>query len=198
MAGRLRLAGPGAAWLALAALFAVGALAGWTQPAARWDWQPGLAAAQPWRCWSAAFVHWSALHLAANLIGLAVVAAFGPVARLAPRCALAWFIAWPLTQLGLLLQPALLHYGGLSGVLHAGVAVAAVEMLVRERGRRRAIALAVLGGLLAKIALETPWGPPLRHPADWDIPIAPLAHASGACFGLFCGALAAWLPRRRG
>ena len=40
-----------------------------------------------------------------------------------PRCARpadrvdawAWFVAWPLTHLGLLLQPSLLHYGGLSG-----------------------------------------------------------------------------------
>ena len=183
MVGGLRLAEPGRAWVALAALLGAGALAGWFVPAAVWDWQPALAFTEPWRSWTAAFVHWSPLHLGANGLGLALVAALGVVAQAPLRMALAWFIAWPLLHLGLLLQPALLHYGGLSGVLHAGVAVAALQLLLAERGRRRAIAAALLAGLAVKIGLETPWGPPLRHPADWDIAIAPLAHATGAAVG---------------
>ena len=38
-------------------------------------------------------------------------------------------LARPLTQLGLLMRPDLLHYGGLSGVLHAGVAAAALWLV---------------------------------------------------------------------
>ena len=192
MARGLRLNEPGRAWVALAALLAAGSLVGWFVPAAGWDWQPGLVAHEPWRCWSAAFVHWSELHLAANLAGTAVVAALGWVGRVSWRGALAWALAWPLTQLALLLQPGLLHYGGLSGVLHAGVAVAVVELLPR-RGRQRALAAAIGLGLLVKIALEQPWGAPLRHPAGWDIAVAPLAHATGAAAGL----LLALLLRRR-
>jgi len=138
-------------------------------------------------------VHWSPLHLGANLLGTALVAALGQVGALPPRAALAWLIAWPLTQLGLLLQPELMHYGGLSGVLHAGVAVAAVTLVLDEQGRRRAIAAALLLGLAVKLLLEAPWGPPLRHPADWDIAVAPLAHSTGAV----CGALLALLLQRR-
>ena len=48
--------------------------------AAALDWQPALASSEPWRAWSAAIVHYSALHLAANLAGIALVAALGFVA----------------------------------------------------------------------------------------------------------------------
>jgi rhomboid family GlyGly-CTERM serine protease len=168
----------------LSALAAAGALIAWSQPSAAWDWQPGLAWAEPWRWWTAAFVHWSPMHLLANLAGTAVLAAFGGAARLPMRAVLAWTAAWPLTQLSLLLQPALAHYGGLSGVLHAGVGAAATTLLLERRGRPQWIGAAVLAGLLAKIALERPWAGPLSHPAGWDIAVAPLAHASGAAWGV--------------
>lgn len=180
-------------WLALSALLAAGALAGWWLPSPWLDWQPDLVWQQPWRAWTAAFVHWSPLHLGANLLGLALVAALGEVGRLPPRAALAWGLAWPLTQGALLLQPALRHYGGLSGVLHAGVAVAVVVLLQQERGPRRIVAGLIGAGLVAKVLLEAPWGPPLRQLPGWDIAIAPLAHASG----LLAGALLAGLLRQR-
>jgi len=180
----------GLPWAALATLLAAGSLLAFALPAMTLDWQPALAAREPWRAWTAAFVHWSPLHLGANLAGTAVVVALGLAARLPARCALAWAVAWPLTHLGLLLQPALAHYGGLSGVLHAGVAVAALTLVACERGRRRWLGGAVLAGLLVKVLLEEPWGAPLRHGGGWDIATAPLAHATGAAAGLLCGALA--------
>jgi rhomboid family GlyGly-CTERM serine protease len=182
------------AWSTLATLLAAGSLLAWFAPSALLDWQPELVAHEPWRWWSAAFVHWSPLHLGANLLGTALVSALGQVGALPPRAALAWFCAWPLTQLGLLLQPDLLHYGGLSGVLHAGVAVAAVTLVLGEQGRRRGIAIALLLGLALKLLLEAPWGPTLRHPSDWDIAVAPLAHSTGAICG---GLLALGLCRRQ-
>lgn len=182
--------GPGRAWLALAALLAAGSLLAWWAPAWALDWQPALAAAEPWRAFSAAFVHWSPLHLGANLGATAAVAAFGWAAKLPPRAALAWGVAWPLTHVGLLLRPELAHYGGLSGMLHGGVAVVVLWLLVLERGRRRAIGAMVGVGLVAKLWLEQPWGPALRQAADWDIALAPLAHATGAVAGLLCGGLA--------
>lgn len=183
------------AWPALAAVLAAGSLLAWWWPAALIDWQPGLAGSQPWRAWTAAFVHWSTLHLAANLAGAAVVGALGAVARLPPRMSLAWLAAWPLTQLTLLLRPELAHYGGLSGVLHAGVAVVALWLLARARGHRRLIGAALAAGLLIKVALESPWGPVLREGAGWDIRIAPLAHAGGAVAGVLCAALMLCWPR---
>jgi len=186
------------AWSALAAAFALGALlAGPVSPAAI-DWQPSLAVAQPWRAFSAVFVHYSALHLAANLAGALLVGALGLAAWVPMRCALAWLIAWPLTQMGLLLQPELLHYGGLSGVLHAGVVVVAVHLLFVGTTRQRWIALAIIGAVVAKVIHEAPWQGALRHPAGWDIAVAPLAHASGAVAGAMCGTFVEAWRRVRG
>jgi rhomboid family GlyGly-CTERM serine protease len=192
----LRLNAPGAAWTALAALLGAGSVVAWWLPAAALDWQPAQAWAQPWRAWTAAFVHWSPLHLGANLAGALVVALLGRAARLPAALALSWFAAWPLTQAGLLLRPELARFGGLSGVLHAGVAVAALALLVAARGRARAIGAAIAAGLVLKIVTEEPWGPPLREGGGWDIAVAPLAHATGALAGALCALPAAWWWRR--
>jgi membrane-associated phospholipid phosphatase len=76
------------------------------------------------------------------------------------------------------------------------VAVASLWLVVRQRGRARVLGALVFAGLLVKLADEQPWGPPRRSSADWDIALAPLAHATGAAAGLGCGALALWWPRR--
>lgn len=169
-------------WLSLCAAFAVLSLLAWPLPRETLDWQPGLVASQPWRAVTAAFVHWTPLHLAANLAGCAVIALLGWRAALGRREALAGLIALPLTQLGLLLRPELLRYAGLSGVLHALVAVAALTLCVRG-GRQRAIGAAVAIGLVIKLALEQPLGPVLRATPGFDFPVAPLAHLCGALAG---------------
>lgn len=173
-------------WAGLCAAAALGALAAQAIDPGLLDWQPALAAAEPWRAITAALVHLSPQHLAGNLAATAVVAALGLAAGCRRRAALAWALAWPLTQLGLLAQPALGAYGGLSGVLHAAVAVAAWQLLRGDRGTRRAIGAALALGLLAKLLLEAPWQGPLRQLPGWDIAIAPAAHASGALAGWLC------------
>lgn len=184
------------AWCGVAVLLAGGALLAHGGSGASIDWQPALAFGQPWRWWSAAWVHWSDRHLAANLAGVTLVAALGWAAGLPVRAAFAWLAAWPLTQLGLLLQPEIAHYGGLSGVLHAGAAIVAVHLL-RDRGRRR-IGAALLAGLGLKLLIEAPWAGPLRQAPGWDIGIAPLAHATGVGAGLVAGALLAGTSPRPG
>ena len=185
------------AWCALAGAFGLAALLSWGVPRERIDWQPALALQAPWRAWTAAFAHWSAWHLGANLAGCAVVAAFGAAARVPARSTAAWLVAWPLGHALLALQPALTSYGGLSGVLHAGVAIAASH-LVRDAAspRRRRLGGAVLAGLLVKLLIEAPWGTPTRLVAGWDFPVAPLAHATGTLAGLLC-ALAVGVGMRR-
>jgi rhomboid family GlyGly-CTERM serine protease len=170
-------------------------LAAWLDPR-QFDWQPSLALTQPWRCWSAAWVHWSEGHRWANVAGAALVGALGWRAHCDRLDSLAWLAAWPLTHLGLLLQPSLMHYGGLSGVLHAGVVVAAVSLLQQERGTRRALGAALLLAVALKVGLEHPWQGALQRVPGWDIAIAAGAHLSGALMGAGC-ALAAALWRRR-
>ena len=173
-------------WVGLCAVAALGAIVAWGANPHLLRWQPELAWAQPWRLFSAAWVHLSGMHLVANLAGTAVVAALGVAAGCRRRAALAWALAWPLTQLGLLAQPSLQAYGGLSGVLHAAVAVAAWQLLRSGPGPRRAIGSAISLGLLAKLLLEAPWQGPLRQMPGWDIAIAPAAHTSGALAGWLC------------
>jgi hypothetical protein len=151
----------GMAWVVLAALLCAGALlvsalgaaggaGGATLATATLaralDWQPALGLHEPWRLWTAAWVHWSMPHLLVNALGASVVAFVGWRARLDGAAALAWFIAWPLTQLAMAalgaerVGAAMPHYGGLSGVLHAGVAVLGLSLAwpaTRARGRPR-------------------------------------------------------------
>jgi rhomboid family GlyGly-CTERM serine protease len=185
----------GRAWAALALLLMGASLLAIWLPANLLDWQPDLAFSEPWRAFTAAFVHWSDRHLLANLFAAAVVGAYGWAAQL-PRCqATAWFIAWPLSHFMLLVRPELAHYGGLSGMLHGGVAITCLWLLLRAHGGRRVVGGLVTLGLVIKLASETPWGPALQHPEEWDIAVAPLAHTTGALAGLLCGALMLWWTR---
>jgi rhomboid family GlyGly-CTERM serine protease len=161
-------------------------------------WAPALAWEEPWRWWSAAWVHLSPRHLMANLAGLLLVALLGLAVRAGWRAAAAWALAWPLTHGLLLMQPELARYGGLSGVLHAGVAVAALQLWRQAgpgeagRGARR-LALALGAGLGVKLLMEAPWAGAVQAVAGWDIPVAPGAHLAGVAAGVLAGA---WLLRR--
>jgi rhomboid family GlyGly-CTERM serine protease len=168
--------------LTLCAALAALSLLAWPLPRDALDWQPALIASQPWRAVTAAFVHWTPVHLAANLAGCAVIALLGWRAGLGRREAVAGVIALPLTQLGLLLRPELLRYAGLSGALHALVAIAALTLLLR-RNRDHLIGAAIAVGLVAKLILEHPLGPALRDTAGFDFPVAPFAHLGGALAG---------------
>jgi len=81
------------AWTGLALLLALGAIVGaaLSPGTATLDWQPAHAFDEPWRWWSAAFVHFSVLHLVGNLLGVALLAALDSTAQLPWRAALACF-----------------------------------------------------------------------------------------------------------
>ena len=180
-------------------VFAHDGLAG---PTAAWapllEWRAADAWRQPWRAWTGALVHYSPQHLAANLAGCAVVAAFGMAARLPARALLAAAAAWPLTQVLLLWAPSLSRYGGLSGLLHAAVAVAAVALVVGGAVGQRWIGAAVWVGLLVKVLLEAPWTGAVQTVPGWDIPVAVAAHASGLISGSFMMGLVALYAATRG
>lgn len=192
--GLRRLTPPGVAWVALSALAVAVSLLVAVAEAAGVPAREALAwhrdaPAQVWRCWSAAFVHVTALHLGANLAGAVLLGALGWQARLPVAAAGAWALAWPFTQalLWLAIQPD--RYLGLSGVLHAGVAVAAVTLIVRPGPGWRGLGAALAVGLLVKLVLEAPWRGAVHASADWDFPVAVGAHAAGAVAGALSAAL---------
>ena len=150
----------GAAWVVLAALLCGGAVVvtllsrdGGVAPlespfALALVWQPALGLQETWRLWTGAWVHWSIAHLLVNTAGAAVLAFVGWRARTPASAALAWFIAWPLTHAFMAavgadrLATLMPHYGGLSGVLHAGAIVLGLTLAwppeparARTRGR---------------------------------------------------------------
>ena len=148
------------------------------------DWQPGLAWSQPWRWFTASLVHFSPMHLGGNLLALLLVALLGMAAPMPSRCVWAWVCAIALCHLALLAHPEVLHYGGLSGISHAGVAIVVTELLINGKRTQQRIAAALGIGLLAKIWIESPWGTALRIVPGWDIAVVPWAHASGVLAGI--------------
>ena len=139
-------------------------------------------------------VHYSAAHLMANLAGAALIGLLGGAARITLPMAGAWAAAWPLTHLGLLAEPQLAHYGGLSGVLHAAVAVVAVHLMRGSATLPRRVGWALLAGLSIKVLSESPWKAPSFDLA-LGIWVAPVAHACGALSGAACALAAVLLVR---
>lgn len=177
------------------------------------DWQPHWAWSQPWRWWTPVMVHYSLWHAVINLLGLILLACLGVAAKVPGPYAVAWCVAWPLTHLGLLGRPELLHFGGASGVLHAGMSIIAVWLIMSGDQTPPAPAASqpwgiqshhqqttsksdkLLGGvmmlvLLGKVLHESPWGPAVQYSEGLGIFVAPWSHASGVLSGLICGAIA--------
>lgn len=180
---------------------------GWTDPAVTTGWPNSWIAynhwssyaSHPWRAWTTVWVHLSALHLAANLLGLVLIAALGLKAGVRARSAWAWCLAWPCTNIALLAVHGLDYCVGLSGVLHAGVAVVVVHLLL-DTASTRTMTQRLVGGMLgaglaAKIVLEHPWSVAVvQHPA-LGLPVVPAAHLSGAICGTTMALLLHVVPK---
>ncbi len=158
------------------------------------DWERA-SALQPWRIFSAAWVHWSPQHLAMNLAGAAVIALLGWAMRLPRAAALAWLLAWPMGQVAVALLPTPTHLGGLSGTLHAGAAVAAVWLLRTRVGATRSLGAVMLAAITLKLAWEWWRGP---QPIVGSLAVSwPAVHLAGSLCGMALGALLARRPPRR-
>ncbi len=162
---------PVASWPALAQALVMRPDAGLAQP--------------PWVWWSTAWLHGSQAHLLRNLAGVLLLATLAWLMPPTRRTAAAWMLAWPLTHLGMLMEPTLSSYVGLSGVLHAGVVVLALSATGRHTPRpMRLCALALLAGTACKVIMENPWGHSLIASSASAINVAPWAHLSGCVAGV--------------
>lgn len=175
-------------WAVLCVLLAAGSLVAWRAGSPlRWEWwRADWGHAASW--WTAAFVHRSAAHGLANLLALGAVAVLGQALRVPRALTLALALAWPLSTLGLLLFPRIARYAGLSGVLHAAVAVLVVHCAMARELRGWAVLLGA--GLGLKLMAEAAWRQPLVFEPEWGFAVATAAHLTGALAGAACALLA--------
>ncbi|HET8870706.1 MAG TPA: hypothetical protein VFM48_09685 [Aquabacterium sp.] len=171
---------PSATWPAWIQPLALHPEAGWQQTWPSW--------------WSTAWLHGSGPHLWRNLAGTALLGAMGWLISVRPTAGFAWLVAWPLTHVGMLWRPELSTYIGLSGVLHAGAAILALQQIMlpdssdaRRAARIKQSGWILLTGLTFKVLMENPWGPVLILSSASAIKVAPWAHLSGLMAGLACG-----------
>lgn len=187
----------GRPWLLLCAWHGVASMLLWWAGADLVDlltWRSDGWLQQPWTLWSSAWVHMNTPHLIGNQLALGALTALAWIIRPPLASALAWWLAWPLTQLSLLVWPQVGYAVGLSGLLHAGAMVLAVHLFLGRMAvpkARRWAALLVLG-LLIKLLLEQGWS----SPVVWDeanvMSIVLASHFTGAIWGWVLGLITAW------
>lgn len=172
-------------WLLGAAAIVLSLAGGPSSPALRYE-RAAVLAGEWWRLLSGHLVHLGVSHLVLNLAGLALIGwIFGPGLRAA---AWLWMLLASVIALGagfLLLSPQLNWYVGLSGVLH-GLLLGAALL---DRGFGRGLRLALVLGVLAKLAWEQ-WAGALPFTAEAaGGPVVVDAHLYGALGGLAAGLL---------
>ena len=189
-------------WLLLCALHGVASMLLWwagDSLVQTMIWRADTWASQPWTLWTSAWVHLNTPQLIVNQIALGTLAAFAWVVRPSWPCTLAWSLAWPLTQGTLLWWPHIGYAVGLSGPLHAGAMILAVQLMLQRiavpKAGRWGGMLAL--GVLAKLALEQGW----RNPVVWDsaneISVVRAAHLSGAAWGVVLALLLGFIGNRQ-
>lgn len=194
---------PSRSWLVLCALHGVMSMLAWW---ARGDvvnaltWQAEGWTDKPWTLWTSSWVHMNTPHLIGNQVALGALTALAWVVRPTMACAVAWLLAWPLLQLSLWLWPQIGYAVGLSGLLHAGLAVAAAQLLLGRiavpQAQRWGILLAL--GLLLKLLLEKAWSYPVVWDAGNNMSVVQAAHLGGVFWGGVMGlAFGAGIYKRR-
>lgn len=153
-----------------------------------------------WTLWTSAWVHVNTPHLIGNQLALGALVAFAWVVRPPWPATLAWLLAWPLTQLSLVLWPHIGYAVGLSGLLHAGAMVLACHLVLGRlpvpKARRWGALLAL--GVGTKVVLERGWAQPVVWDAGIDTSVVQAAHLAGVLWGVGLGLLTAAWPRPSG
>jgi rhomboid family GlyGly-CTERM serine protease len=144
-----------------------------------------------WRLWTGNWIHFSTSHLIWNLVALTLAGTWLE----ARQPGWLWrytLIAAPLISLSLLaFEPAMLGYGGLSG-LATGVVTLLGLALLAAPAANRPLGLGLLALVAAKLVIDPLHGAPLVATfGSTEVHPAGLAHAAGA--GV---AAAGWLIRK--
>jgi membrane associated rhomboid family serine protease len=187
-------------WLVLCMLHGVASMVlWWSQESAvqALIWRSAEWRGEAWTLWTSAWVHLNTPHLVGNQLALGALTAAGWWLRPTRAATLAWCLSWPLMQLSLVLWPLIGYAVGLSGVLHAGVAVLAAQLLVSGPRALRPWGLLLAAGLLLKLWLEQGWSTPVVWDPGNQMSVVQAAHLSGAAWGALFGTLGALWTRWR-
>jgi rhomboid family GlyGly-CTERM serine protease len=185
------------AWLLLCAGHGVASMLLWWAGAdlVQWfTWRADTWQQQPWTLWTSAWVHMNTPHLIGNQLALGALTAFAWAARPSLASAMAWWLAWPLTQITLLLWPQIGYAVGLSGVLHAGALVLSIHLIFKriQVPKARRWGGLLLLGVLAKVVLEQGWTSPVVWDPANEMSVVLACHLSGAAWGAVLGLATAW------
>ena len=176
-------------WLSLCVLHAVASMLVWWmgERLAAWmiwradDWDD-----RPWSLWSSAWVHMNTQHLISNQLAVGALAAMAWVLKPGLRASLAWLLTWPVIPLVLPYWPHIGYYAGLSGLIHAAVAVVGVYLVAG----RTTVPMArrwggmLLLGLVTKLLIERAWHWPVVWSDNLGISVVQASHLVGAVAGM--------------
>jgi rhomboid family GlyGly-CTERM serine protease len=138
---------------------------------------------EPWRLWSAHWVHLGVWHFVLNAIALALLP---EIFQHASRrfIILLWFVLPPLLSLMLYFcQPLLIQYAGLSGVLHGIYLAIALNAIQSSHVAERRMGWLITLGLAAKVGWEAYSGNSETAQLI-GAPVILQAHQYGAILGL--------------
>lgn len=140
---------------------------------------------EPWRWWTAHWVHVGWLHYLLNMLALAALPFIFPKVQF-KNFLVTLLLFSPLLSLGLYLGlPQLDAYAGLSGVLHGIYVYAAFESFTQQR-RERQFALLVLACVLVKVLTEK-WFGYTETARLIQAPVLIESHQIGVLIGMCAG-----------
>ncbi len=180
---------------ALLGALALVLLHAWASPSvlAALEYRADLVRTQPWRVFSAHFVHLNWVHVLVNAAAWVVVVRLYDKELTARRQL--WAVVLAALAIGCalpLLWADIYHYRGFSGVLHTLYFVGALTgwRTARRTGASLRLPSLLLMAGIVKVLLETPWTATTPW-ADWlGAHVVPQAHAMGSLVGVLVGWMA--------
>lgn len=141
---------------------------------------------EPWRWWTAHWVHLGWRHYALNMLAFMFIAVIFP--RVSKHSLTFVLLVFPpFLSLGLyLFYPSVYGYAGLSGVLHGLYAFVAIQHLTCKISRERQFAWLVLGCTIIKVLWEK-WLGHTETEQIIKVPVLIESHQIGLVIGLVMG-----------